>query len=413
MEKIIYNVLSNAFKFTPDKGEIILNVYYNNGILTIEVTDSGIGISSEQQQYIFDRFYQSDNTSTREQEGTGIGLSLTKELINLMDGEIKIESQPGKGSRFIVKLPVKEAPKTFVAQTILSVHRELNEKIDEDISKQTYSLTETSFATESDKYKKKKETSIILIVEDNTDMRNFIRKQLEDNYRILEATNGKEGLKIAKKEIPDLIITDLMMPQMDGMEFCKILKTDQYTSHIPVIMLTAKAGQEHKIEGLETGADSYLTKPFDHKELRTRVNNLIQQRKQLREKFSTEIILQPRDIRITSLDEKFLKKVEDAIEKNLSDEKFGVPQLQDAIAMSKTQLHRKMKALTNQAPGEYLRHYRLHRAAQLLSQQGGNITEIAYEVGFGSLSYFTRSFKELYHQSPSEYTSQNKKSYKE
>jgi signal transduction histidine kinase/DNA-binding response OmpR family regulator len=417
MEKIVYNLLSNAFKFTPDNGEIKVNAFYNNGLLKIEVSDTGIGIPQDQHQFIFDRFYQTDNSSTREKEGTGIGLSLTKELINLMKGEIKVESRLGRGSKFIVTLP---APSPVLPQRGRETETQLPD------GEETRKLGRMKGVEVSLNSAEKREISeasslregigdrlFILIVEDNTDMRNFIRKQLENDYSILEAPQGKEGLKMAKKEIPDLVITDLMMPQMDGMEFCKKLKTDEYTNHIPVIMLTAKAGQEHKVEGLKTGADSYLTKPFDHKELRAIVNNLIQQRKQLREKFSREIILQPRDISITGMDEQFLKKVEHIIEQNLPDEKFGIPQMQNALAMSKTQLHRKMKALTNQAPGEYLRHYRLRRAAQILSQQGGNITEIAYEVGFGSLSYFTRSFKELYNQSPSEYASQNSKTYKE
>ena len=234
-------------------------------------------------------------------------------------------------------------------------------------------------------------------------MWNFIKKQLQSDHRILESSHGKDGLQIAKKEIPDLIITDLMMPQMDGMTLCKKLKTNEYTNHIPVIMLTAKAGQEHKIEGLETGADSYLTKPFDRKELQVRVNNLIQQRKQLREKFSREITLQPRNINITSIEEQFLKKVENIIEKNLDNDQFGITQIQNALAMSRTQLYRKMKALTDQAPSEFLRNYRLKRAAQILSQQGENVTQAAYAVGFSNLSYFAKCFKELFGVAPSEY----------
>ncbi len=198
-----------------------------------------------------------------------------------------------------------------------------------------------------------------------------------------------------------------MMPKMDGMAFCEKLKKDEYTNHIPVIMLTAKAGQEHKLEGLETGADEYLTKPFDKKELQVRVNNLIRQRQELRKKFSREITLQPRNIKISSMDEQFLQKVENLIEENISDENFGATEIQNALAISRAQLHRKIKAITDQAPGEFIRNYRLQRAAQLLKNKGGNVTEIAYAVGFGSLSYFTRSFRDLFNQSPSEYASKN------
>lgn len=524
LEKIMYNLLSNAFKFTPDDGEVILSTSVSEksgeeNIFTIEVIDTGIGISQESLPFIFDRFYQTDDSFTREHEGTGIGLSLTKELITLMKGDIKVESQQGEGSRFIVTLPApsptlsKEPhPQPFpegegskgkfgwmtADPSLYDLLKEFAKKNKENPTKAELVLWELLRDKQLENYKfrrqhiigkyiadfvclshklvieadgkihqhpENKESdeirtewlksngykvirftneqvlsdpenvlkeisehlvsplggdiegaeedlggALILIVEDNADMRNFIKKQLEKDYRILEASHGKEGLKIAEKEIPDLIITDLMMPQMDGTELCNKLKTDEYTNHIPVIMLTAKAGQENKIEGLEKGADSYLTKPFDSNELRVRVRKLIEQRKQLREKFSREVILQPRNISITGVEEEFLKKVEDTIEQNLADEKFGVPQMQDALAMSKTQLHRKMKALTNHAPGEFLRNYRLQRAAQLLSQHGGNITEIAYAVGFGSLSYFTRSFKELYHQSPSEYAAQSSKS---
>jgi YesN/AraC family two-component response regulator len=234
-------------------------------------------------------------------------------------------------------------------------------------------------------------------------MRSFIKKQLVNNYRVLVASHGKEGLEIAEKEIPDLIITDLMMPHMDGLTLCKELKTGTNTNHIPVIMLTAKAGQEQKIEGLETGADSYLTKPFDRKELQVLVKNLITQRQQLREKFSREILLEPKHIPISSLDEQFLQKVIKYLEENLSDAAFGVPELQDKLAMSKTQLHRKMKAVTNEAPGEFMRNYRLKRAAQILEQNGENVTQVAYTVGFNNLSYFAKCFRELHGVSPSEY----------
>jgi DNA-binding response OmpR family regulator len=249
------------------------------------------------------------------------------------------------------------------------------------------------------------EVAMVLVVEDNADMRSFIKAQLKEDYKILEAGQGKAGLEIAQQAIPDLIITDLMMPQMDGMELCHQLKTDERTSHIPVIMLTAKAGQEHKIEGLETGADDYLTKPFDRQELQVRVKNLIVQRQRLRERFSREITLEPRQIAITSLDEQFLQKVMELLENNLADTSFGMAEMQDALAMSKTQLYRKIKALTDQSPGEFIRNYRLKRAAQILSQQGENVTQVAYSVGFNNLSYFAKCFKEMYNVAPSEYKS--------
>lgn len=398
LEKIVYNILSNAFKFTPDKGEITLKAYIakENSLLIIDIKDNGIGISLEQQQFIYDRFYQTDNSLTREHEGSGIGLALTKELLNLMNGNIEVESQPGKGSKFTIKLPIlKQLPS-----------EELKEIIAENSRKEFYSpdqILNSSVDVKPVNENDDSEIPIVLIVEDNTDMRNFIKKQLTNDYRILEAPNGKEGLEIAKKEIPDLIVTDLMMPQMDGMTLCKKLKTDERTNHIPVIMLTAKAGQEQKIEGLETGADSYLTKPFDRKELQVLVKNLITQRKQLREKFGRAVLLEPKLIPVSSLDEQFLQKVMKHLEDNLSDAEFGVPEMQDKLAMSKTQLHRKMKAITNEAPGEFMRNYRLKRAAQILSQKGENVTQVAYAVGFNNLSYFAKCFKELHGVAPSDY----------
>ncbi len=407
LEKIIYNILSNAFKFTPDKGEITLKAFLSNqpeenSLLTIEVIDNGVGILPAQQQFIYDRFYQSDNSLTREHEGSGIGLALTRELLNLVNGNIEVESQPGKGSRFIIKLPVKIEPDLSLPS---------DKTIPDDLRKPSYKPDEilnipadVKLTNENDD----SETPIVLIVEDNRDMRSFIKKQLVNDYRIIESPNGKEGLETAKREIPDLVITDLMMPQMDGTTLCKKLKTNENTNHIPVIMLTAKAGQDQKIEGLETGADSYLTKPFDRKELQVLVKNLITQRRQLREKYGRAILLEPKLIPVSTLDEQFLQKVMKYLEDNLSDAEFGVPEMQDKLPMSKNQLHRKMKAITNEAPGEFIRNYRLKRAAQILGQKGESVTQVAYSVGFNNLSYFAKCFKELHGIAPSEYYEKSK-----
>lgn len=382
LEKIIYNLISNAFKFTPDGGTIELSCQEDNSTLLIEVKDTGSGVEPAHLPYIFDRFYQVHD-HTKFHEGTGIGLSLVKELVTLMRGTIHVESAPGQGTLFRISLPV----------TQIQVNVETPEA----------TITgETSLREELERHLEfEKET--ILVIEDNDDMRSYIREHLRHDYHVLEAVNGKDGFSVACREIPDLIISDIMMPEMDGITFCGLAKKDERTSHIPIIMLTAKDGRDYKIEGLETGADEYIIKPFDARELMVRIKNLIDQRQLLRKKFGQQITLQPKNISINSVDGLFLEKVESAIEKGLSDYAFGVPQLQDAMAMSKTQLHRKMKALTDQAPGEFLRNYRLKRAAQLLEQQGGNITEVAFAVGFGSLSYFTRSFKDLFGKSPSEY----------
>ena len=387
LEKIVYNLLSNAFKFTPDQGQVAIRATCNEGQLTLTVTDSGRGIAAEALPKIFDRFFQADNSETREQEGTGIGLALTKELTHLMGGTIAVHSVVGKGSTFTVTIPMQSADSEPVVWE----------------PARTQNAGAGTAEIRDPEIDQSKEAPVVLLVEDNADMRRFIKDQLTEKYRILEGNYGDQGLEIACQEIPDLIITDLMMPGMDGVELCARLKADERTSHIPVVMLTARAGQEQKIEGLETGADDYLTKPFDKVELLVRINNLIVQRHRLRERFSRQMILEPGNNVVDSIEEKFLRKVMQKLEENLSDSAFAAPQLQEMLAMSKTQLYRKMKALTDQSPGEFIRNYRLKRAAQILAGRGENVTQVAYSVGFNNLSYFAKCFKELHGVSPSEY----------
>ena len=243
---------------------------------------------------------------------------------------------------------------------------------------------------------------LCLVVEDNGDLRNFIKETIQQHYNIIEATNGKEGLEKAITDVPDVIISDVMMPLMDGFAMTERLKKDERTSHIPVILLTAKAGQAHKLEGLETGADDYLTKPFDAKELVVRLQNLINGRKLLRKKFAGEILLKPSEVSTNSMDEIFLNKVMQAIEKNMSEEEFGVEQLAKEMAMSRSQLHRKLVALTGQSPSEVLRNTRLLRAKELLKKKAATPSEVAFKVGFNSHTYFSKCFKEEFGVSPSE-----------
>ena len=305
-----------------------------------------------------------------------------------MDGTITVSSKEGEGTSFTIHLPLQDIEtresesSEEIGHVVTSVKASPFELIKED----------------------KRDVPEILLVEDNADMRYFIKEYLIEDYRVKEAINGKQGLQIAKVDSPDLVLTDLMMPKMDGIEFCKRLKTDVHTSHIPVIMLTAKAGIDNKLEGLETGADDYLTKPFDAGELLVRTKNLIEQRRKLRELFSNkDIQIEPKKVTVTSIDQKFLETVLELLETHSSQGDFGVPQMQEALAMSKSQLHRKLKALTNEAPGELLRNFRLKRAAQLLGQKSDPVTQVAYAVGFNDLSYFTKCFKELYGVVPSAY----------
>jgi DNA-binding response OmpR family regulator len=252
----------------------------------------------------------------------------------------------------------------------------------------------------------KQEKNVILVVEDHVDVRKYIRDSLKSLYKIEEAGNGREGIEKAKKIIPDLIISDIMMPEVDGCELCRVLKKEVKTSHIPIILLTAKASEKSIVEGLETRADDYITKPFSTKILMARIKNLIELRHQLQQKFQQQIFLHPGEIEVSSVDQEFIKELQDVIEKNLADSKFHVKQLSKKLYMDRVSIYRKIKALTGETPTEYIRSYRLLRAAQLLRDNFGNVSEVAIEVGFSNLGYFTRCFKEKFQQLPSEYQDQ-------
>ena len=406
VEKILVNLLSNAFKFTPEHGEITCSVTSENKrngdtrYVELVVKDTGPGIPAEQLEKIFDRFYQVEDGLKKEKSGTGIGLSLTKELTDLLHGEIRVESDPRNGSHFMVRLPLGKdhlKPQEYVIVK------------DEETEEQSLIIK----CSIPDNYQKEyedtyevagsKDRPIVLIVDDSQDIRRHIRESLVKDFLVKEASNGREGLEKAIAIVPDLVITDLMMPEMDGMELCRKLKTDERISHIPVIMLTAKAEVEDKIEGLETGADDYITKPFNIKELIIRTKNLIDQRKKLKEKYNHQISLEVSESEVKSVDEKFLERARKVIEKNIADCSFDVNSFYPEMGMSRMQLFRKLKALVNQTPGELIRNLRLQRAAHLIKQNYGNVSEVTYEVGFNNLSYFAKCFREKYGLLPSEY----------
>jgi signal transduction histidine kinase/ligand-binding sensor domain-containing protein/DNA-binding response OmpR family regulator len=419
LEKIINNLLSNAFKFTPYGGKITIRVAapvsrpasgikekvtqkYMQEYVEIRVEDTGRGIPPEQLTKIFDRFYQVDASSTREQDGTGIGLALTKELVDLHTGEIKAESELGKGTIFTLFLPLtvdfekeSQGTESFVLEKEVCGEKlkQQTDSIDRDIINPSLELTTLSL-------EKRKPLPQLLVVEDNLDVASYIKDTFEGIYTVLEAHNGHEGLHLAIEYIPDLVISDLMMPLMDGVELCTQLKTREATSHIPFILLTAKATIESKLIGLETGADDYITKPFHADELIVRVKNLIEGRKKLRERYGRELTFLPA---VSSVDEKFIGKVLTIMEANISNVDFDVEAFGREIGMSRMQLHRKLTALTNQSPGEFIRTFRLKRAEFLLCKNYGNISDIAFSVGFSSLTYFTKCFKDQYGQTPSEY----------
>lgn len=409
MEKVFYNLVSNAIKFTFPNGEIKVSLkLIKTSEVVIQIKDTGPGIPSDRLPHIFDRFYQVDSSMTREHEGTGIGLALTKELVELHKGTISVDSIENEGSTFTLFFPLGDF--AIEKESLIDLeHKNISEENILDILNTHDQLSEKNKFIQNSAENKilSHRQEFILIVEDNPDVRLYIREQLENDYQIIEADNGEQGVILAQNEIPDLIVTDVMMPKMDGYQFCKAIRSDEKTSHIPIIMLTAKAGLDDKIEGLETGIDAYLTKPFSAKELTVRVRNLIQQRNQLRKRFSKATVIRPSEVSAVSADQVFLNKAVSFIEAHYADEKFSVEMLAEEVNMSVSQLNRKLNALINQPPGQLIRSLRLQRAADLLIKKAGTVAEICYKVGFNDQSYFSRSFKKQFGVSPSEYRNVN------
>ena len=392
LEKIVTNLLSNAFKYTPEGGIVAVRVDMDEKWLRLSVEDSGPGITKKELDQIFDRFYRVEAV---ENIGSGIGLSLVKELIDLYRGQISVSSEPGLGSSFKISLAIDQ-----------DSFRPTELVLDSHIGKSQSSPVNRGFiAEEADTTPVKAaepDSPLALVVEDNADLRQFIAGCIGDQYRLLEADSGMAGWQSATTNMPDIIISDVMMPGMDGFQLTEKLKKDERTSHIPIILLTAKADQQHKLEGLKTGADDYLTKPFDAPELLIRLDNLIAQRRLLRKKFAGQIVLKPSEITAESTDERFLQKVMQSIEQHLGDEAFNVEKLADAVAMSRSQLHRKLQALLDKSPSDLLRQTRLFRAKDLLQQKSGVPSEVAYQVGFSSHTYFSKAFRDEFGISPSE-----------
>jgi signal transduction histidine kinase/ligand-binding sensor domain-containing protein/DNA-binding response OmpR family regulator len=425
MIKIMSNLLSNAFKFTPEGGRISVTIGENNhNSIDIKVRNNGTGVVKEKLSKLFDRFYQVDDSNTREHEGTGIGLALVKELVELHQGTISVDSEPGDPDKmetswteFIIHLPLDrkhlrnyeiiedEVPTDEAFQSYAeSGAMNLNEFDILDSLRQKDGQASQAPANDVETHEDK---TLILVVEDNADVREFIKDSLSNGFQIQEASNGEQGVKKAEQLIPDLIISDIMMPKMDGNELTRILKNNEKTSHIPIILLTAKSEQQSKLEGLKTGADDYLTKPFDTKELQIRINNLISIRRKLQQRYSSVDYVPSKnkketEWKLTNLEEQFMSKVMEVIENHLSEEEFSIEQFGEEVGMSRMQLHRKLKALTGKSASNYLRSVRLNKAKKMIEEKTGSISEIAYSVGFSSPQYFTRSFKEEFGYPPSE-----------
>ena len=368
MEKIINNLLSNSLKFTSNGGDVSIDVVKiildEKEYAEIKISDTGIGIPAEKLDRIFDRFYQIDDSNQRTYGGSGIGLALVKELVDLHKWDISVTSEINKGTQFSLRIPLWD---NYLAEN----QKVKSEFIDDPkINMETNNPFQENNLLESEGVDEEiviNNKPSILIVEDSSDVRLYLLDLLKSDYVLFEAVNGKQGINIAKEKIPDLIISDVMMPEMDGMEFCSKIKSDFLTSHIPVIMLTAKASGESKIQGLETGADDYLTKPFNSKELFVRIKNLLEQRRRLREKFAKETIEQKQISTINPLDEEFLQKAFSLVEKNLDNINFDTEAFAKEMFLSRMQLHRKLQAITGQTPGDFIRSFRLSRAAQLLN----------------------------------------------
>jgi signal transduction histidine kinase/ligand-binding sensor domain-containing protein/DNA-binding response OmpR family regulator len=394
IEKILFNLLSNAFKYTYDNGAVSLKLIYHpppdkdgDGMIAMEVKDTGIGIPPSQHERIFERFFQTEMPESMVNQGTGIGLAITKEFVKLHNGIITVKSEPGQGTCFTVLLPAKKIYEPS-ARTVT-----------------TPTTTEDPAPAIPEENKKGDKKKTIVIVEDNEDLRFYLKDNLKAQYHIEEATNGKEGWEKIRLLNPDLVVSDIMMPLMDGVELARKVKTETLTAHIPIVLLTAMGSEEKQLEGLKAGVNDYITKPFTFEILASRINNLLLQQKLLQKRFQKQIEVNPGEVTITPVDEKFLKQALEAVEKQIDNPDFSVEDLSREMCMSRVTFYRKIISLTGRPPLEFIRSIRLKRAVQLLEKSGMSIAEIAYEVGFNDPKIFTKFFKEEFNMLPSQYIS--------
>ena len=401
VEKICYNLISNALKFTHENGNVTVHLskelINDEEYAKITVTDTGIGISNDHLSEIFSRFYRVDNSYS----GSGIGLALTKALVEQHNGNIGVESSVGQGSTFYFSIPFKQKDISVTEQyPVLQVNNvNLDDVFLADME------DETEVAEDQNRESNKQQ---ILIVEDNYDVRGYVKSILQAEFDIIEASNGKEGLLKAMRKIPDLIISDVMMEGMNGFELCKAIKVNINTSHIPVMLLTAYALDEQRVTGFQSGADAYIPKPFNEELLKIRVRKLIENREKLKEYFKKNLTFGEKKESVAEIDKTFMDKFRQIVEDNLLNSELSVDDIGKSIGMSRVQLYRKMKSLTNYAPNELVRNIRLKKAEQLIINSDKNISEIAYETGFSSPSYFSKCFKEYFNESPKEFISRMK-----
>ncbi|WP_342085445.1 hybrid sensor histidine kinase/response regulator transcription factor [Dyadobacter sp. OTU695] len=391
LSKVMYNLLSNAFKFTRENGQVTVRLrkleQEGGEALEIRVEDSGIGIPTEAQQRVFERFYQHPMPGHIMNQGSGIGLSIAGEFVKMHGGTIDLESEVGKGSTFTVTLPLRESLARVAPVPASNMPAADAAPIDIDLSGE----------------KVGKEKPLILIVEDNDEFRQYLKEVFQHEYRILEAANGRIGLDMTLEHIPDLIVSDVMMPEMDGTELCRTIKTDLRISHIPVVLLTARAEDEQRLQGYQTGADAYVTKPFRLDILRVRITNLISQRERLQKQFQQHVEIRPSEVAVRSMDEQFVNNAVKVVEENMANAEYTVEQLSEAMSMSRVYLYKKILSLTGKTPIEFIRIIRIRRAANLLEKSQLTVSEIAYQVGFNNPKYFTKLFKEEYQVLPTAY----------
>lgn len=413
MQQVVYNLLSNALKFTGEGGKVVFHanqvVEQGQPFLKLKVQDTGIGIANEQLKHIFNRFYQADNSHTRKGEGTGIGLALTKEIVELLGGSITAQSELGKGTTFTLLLPAKQSTEVPAAQKISQT---LNSTLAEPLPGSTTSTETISLQNDLHLPEGK---PVLLVIEDNKDVVTYIAGLLEKDYAVHVANDGQAGIEKAYEIVPDIIISDVMMPEKDGYEVCETLKNDERTSHIPIVMLTAKAEEADRIAGLRKGADAYLMKPFNKEELFVRLEKLVAMRRALQAKYSEwrpvsspqSSALSPQSLitshqsPVTTLEDIFLQKIRQVIEEKMDDSELGIQDLCRAVNLSHTQVFRKLKALTGENPTIYIRKMRLHKGMEFLKTTERNVSEIAYDVGFTDPNYFSRVFHEEFGVAPS------------
>ena len=388
IERICYNLLSNALKYTSEGGEITLTAKEENGRVMISVADNGCGISSDELPYIFDRFYQAKNAG----RGTGIGLAIVKAFTELHHGEVSATSVEGKGSTFTIHIPVRQKGEV-TNQPTEKIEQLVEPSSAQEVPNQARHIDELIQPYQTDKPE-------VLIIDDNIDIRTYLRSVLSEKYNVSEAADGKAGLELARKIVPDIVLSDIMMPVMDGLAFCQQLKTDKAISHIPVILLTARSLDEQRAEGYEHGADAYLSKPFSLRLLFSRIDNLIQSRKKLSKLFSNSDENDAFEKLSNETDKTFAAQLRKIIQDNLSDNEFNVERIGDEIGLSRVQLYRKVKALTGYSPVEMLRKARLTRARHLLRTTEKTVSEVAYAVGFSTPSYFSKCYKDEFGESP-------------